>query len=216
MSGDSDDDAQGAASPAGHGVTTTGMDWKDRIAHLMDRAGQDDDPTIAEKEAASFRFETYRDILNDCTASAWLLSSLKRRLALRGVLPSIMQQTRQGVLEALRTDCNAENTHNSQKGRQQRVSRRRNPTQDDATFNLQWSPIEFCEREFTDDESPDMIFRVITVTGEGSTLQALPCEDYVLQVWPQGGPKLLDLIRSLTREPDRSHEGTNHLLEPAQ
>jgi hypothetical protein len=85
MYDDYDDERSVGAAP-----TEVGMDWKERITVLLDRPAPVD--PLGESEGAHSGpidpYDAYRQILKDAEASAWLLSTLKRDLTLRGIAPS--------------------------------------------------------------------------------------------------------------------------------
>jgi hypothetical protein len=191
-----DDEGLDGATPS-----DDGMDWKERINVLLNH------PNTNEPEnrppALFDPYDTYRQILKDAEATAWLLSTLNRDLALGGMTSSVMRSIRVTVLETLR---------GLESKPEQRISRGRNPLIYTAHFHLQWDPVAFCNQEFSEGEPRDLIWRVITVTGERDSFQALPCEDYMMQTWPLAASTIIALLKSLIAEPDKAHVGTLPLV----
>lgn len=147
--------------------------------------------------------DRYVDILQDSKASIWLFTTLEKSLALCGIVPSDKNAIRESVfmtLGAKRRDT-----------LRQVVSRSRDPPTSVAHFEVQWDPVEFLAEVSLGEpeEAEDPISRLITVTGDGDVLQALPCQDYMSQTWPLFESKvpLLSLLSLLVADPKSSHRG---------
>lgn len=182
-----------------------GMDWIDRVNELLGRPNTneaDDRPSELLDP-----YDTYRQILKNAEATAWLLSTLNQDFALQKNLSSVMRFIRASVLKTLRGSVRKPG---------QRISRRRNPPSYTARFQLQWDPVAFCDQEFCEGEPRELFLRVITVTGDGNSLQALPCEDYIMQTWPFAASAFIALLQALVAEPYKAHSGMLHLAEPPQ
>jgi hypothetical protein len=192
-----DDEALDDAAPS-----DDEMDWKERINALLNH------PNTNEPEnwpSALFDpYDTNRQILKDAEATAWLLSTLNRDLALDGMTSSVMRSIRVTVLGTLR---------GLKSKLEQKISRGRNPIMYTAHFQLQWDPVAFCNQEISEGEPRDLIWRVITVTGEGDSFQALPCEDYMMQTWPLAASTIITLLQGLVSEPDKDHVGMLPLVK---
>jgi hypothetical protein len=194
-----------------------GMGWEERIkAWQAPMPG--DVPDEAERAGLTpvDPYEAYRQILKDAEASTWLLSTLNRDLTLRGIIPSAMQAIRRTILETLREyeprrASGGKIIHASR----WKISPRRDPQTYVAHFELGWDPVAFLDYEFSEGEPREFISRIITVTGEEGALQALPCQDYMMQTWPCTAANLLSLIQRLVLEPCKSHEGETPFRAPA-
>ena len=205
---DYDDEGSVGTAPNG-GKYEAGMDWKERIMTLLDRPALADLSDNSEKAhpALTDPYDTYRQILKDAKASAWLLSTLNRTLALRGIDPSAMQATRQTVLETFNSYESRDLGGKSTYIKREKISRHRDPQIYTAHFKMQWDPVAFLNPDYSEGEPRELISRVVTVTGEGDTLQALPCQDYMIQTWPFAAPDFLALIQCLVTESHKPHEG---------
>jgi hypothetical protein len=194
-----DDETLDGAAPS-----DGGMDWKERINALLNRSNTNEPENWP--SALFDPYDTHRQILKDAEATAWLLSTLNRNLAFGRMASSVMRSIRVTVLGTLR---------GLKSKPEQRISRRRNPLMYTAHFQLQWDPVAFYNQESSEGEPRDLIWRVITVTGEGDSFQALPCEDYMMQTWPLAASTIMALLQGLIAEPDKAHVGMLPLVKPS-
>ncbi|KAH6871521.1 hypothetical protein B0T10DRAFT_260746 [Thelonectria olida] len=200
-----DDEGSVSATPIDE-ERDAGMGWEERIWTLWNREPADlSDETEKAPSVPIDPYDAYRQILKDAEASAWLVSTLNRDLALRGIVPSNMRAIRQTVLETLRYEPQRDSDGNTIHVPRQKISRHCDPQTCVAHFDLQWDPVEFLNQEFSEGEPRELISGVITVTGEGDILQALPCHDYMMQAWPFAASKFLALIQRLVTEPHKRH-----------
>lgn len=207
-SGSVHDDYDDEESESVNAAPSEVVDGKERMAILWGRPSKETEMGHA---ALIDPYDGYKQILNEAEASAWLLSTLKRDLALQGIVPSAMHAVRETVLKLLRRnesgrDLGGKPLHVLK----QMISRNRAPRIYVAHFEVEWDPVTFVNQEFLEMEPRDHISRVITVTGEGDILQALPCQDYMMQTWPFSAPKVLALIQSLIAEPYKVYDGKNN------
>ncbi|KAL2201754.1 hypothetical protein CC79DRAFT_1402082 [Sarocladium strictum] len=194
--------------------------WQDRIQELLlsdqhDRgAGQEDAEEGHEREptetSQSSDLDDYQEILKSSTALAWLRSHILQQSFLSGAEPSSSNNIRQTIRKTLRTPS----LPNAQSSAQPiKVSRKLNPQVYTATFHLDWNPIQFTQQELSQTNPGATFAQVITISGTDNILQALSCEEYVAQVWPQSGPSLLQLLQDLIDDPSQVHQARRSTFE---
>lgn len=131
--------------------------------------------------------------LRESEAYKWLISTVQRNVKINGVQPSRMRDHRQWFLALL----DATST---------RISRRRKPDLYTAKFELSWDLIGFLqEQEYVDEDPSSVIGRVITLSGDHECVQALPCKNYMEQLWPSTGPDFVQLFERLVETPVQNH-----------
>ena len=177
--------------------------------------------------------EHYRNILQDLEEEAWFLSNLEQHRGLGGIDPFHKKAIRRSVIKALRrkpvvTKGAKANKHYADLAR---ISPKNDAPTSTAHFEVLWNPAAFVQEVRNpssdsdiewprgDGEKPKLplLARLVTVTGHGNRLQALPCREYMIQTWPPpmsstpvsfDMPPLLLLICRLVEDPN------SHQIEP--
>lgn len=75
-------------------------------------------------------------------------------------------------------------------------------------ISLDWDILGFIHyQDYSTEDMQSPISRSITLSGDGNYVQALPCLEYMQQIWPRTGSALSKLMDELVRNPDRVHNG---------
>lgn len=129
----------------------------------------------------------------------WLITAIKRSIHIR--IPSIQAQDhRNTLLQALESIEAAPHLT--------RISPRRSPALYTTDYELPWNLMRFLrEQEYDRRGCPDIVSRVITITGGAKFAQALSCKDYMEQMWPLTGADLVKLLEDIIRAPDQTNTG---------
>lgn len=87
-----------------------------------------------------------------------------------------------------------------------KVQRNRQPPIYTINMQLDWDIMGFVRyQEYNKEDHYSVISRTITLSGDGHNVQALPCQEYLKQLWPSTGPVLGNLLDELVRDPERVH-----------
>ena len=62
------------------------------------------------------------------------------------------------------------------------------------------------EQEYADEDLHAIVGRVITLSGDHQFVQALPCKEYMEQIWPSTGADFVRLLERLVETPGQPHE----------
>jgi hypothetical protein len=131
--------------------------------------------------------------LRESEAYKWLVSTVQRNVKINGVQPSRMRDHRQWFLALLDSTST-------------RISRRKKPDLYTAEFELSWNLMGFLQEQEYDDEDPSSVIGgVITLSGDDKCVQALPCKEYMEQIWPSTGPDFVQLFQRLVETPVENH-----------
>jgi hypothetical protein len=160
------------------------------------------DKYSAEADPLEDKLSFGREALRKSEAYKWLISAVQRSINMNGVQPSCMESHRQWLLKMLET-----NTSQAQASKHRKISRRRRPALYTAKFELSWDIMGFLrEQEYIDKDLHAIVGRVITLSGDCQFVQALPCKEYMEQIWPTTGPDFVQLLEHLVEMPTQSHE----------
>ena len=171
-------------------------DWnKKNESEIPDTYSAEADPW---EDKLSFGHEALRK----SEAYKWLISAVQRNVNMNGVRPSCMEGHRQWLLTMLET-----NTPREQALKHQKISRCRRPALYTAKFELSWNLMGFLrEQEYADEDLHAIVGRVITLSGDHQFVQALPCKEYMEQIWPSTGADFVRLLERLVETPAQPHE----------
>jgi hypothetical protein len=151
------------------------------------------------------RLSSGLEALRDSEAYNWLISAVRREVKLNGIDPHIMRCHRKELLRELESII--ANSRLIQSGQSQKISRHRKPDLYTATFVLEWDiPGFLLEQDYSENVKSHVLGRVITLTGDQMFSQALPCREYMQQVWPTTGLEFLQLFESLLEQPSDRQE----------
>jgi hypothetical protein len=100
-----------------------------------------------------------------------------------------------------------------------RISRRRKPVLFTVRLELDWDLVGFLKSQEYDEETParkeslhTFVRRVITLSGDENIVQALPCSEYMEQIWPTTSHDFTQLLEQMVADPSQSHECKSFLL----
>jgi hypothetical protein len=68
-------------------------------------------------------------------------------------------------------------------------------------FSLAWDPLHFTQEQGYTEAAEEVIKYAITLTGNMSQAQVMPCGQYLSQVWPSSGSVVLQMVQDALREP---------------
>lgn len=143
-------------------------------------------------------------------AYKWLVSVMRRTSQLNGVNPSCMTSIRENITKQLRSIT-------AQEAQRQRLHSLQ-PSLYISRFSLWWKLLEFLLEEYEGKNLAEVIGQVVTLTGDGHSVQAATCRTYLEQVWPTTGSDFLDFMEKLIKRPGQVCERTlliPHLLQDA-
>lgn len=148
---------------------------------------------IAEVEHEPERadLENYRRLLLDSEAFERFLFAIKSRNRLSGVDTTVMQVLRGQTLKAIES-VSKEFRKTTEGYLKPRISRWRRPNTYSLSLELDWDPITFLRNEGYDGQPSQVLGKIITLTGDEETSQALSCQEYMEQIWPYTGLKTLE------------------------
>ncbi|OTA56890.1 hypothetical protein K449DRAFT_437747 [Hypoxylon sp. EC38] len=122
---------------------------------------------------------SYRNFIGGTPAYDWLKGILKREATLSRGDPDLMEDIGREVLRTLLS--------------LNKVSRRTSSQYCSATFELHWEPLVFMkEQKYTG--IPEVLGKVITLTGTADDAQAIPAMKYLSQAWPATGKYMMHII----------------------
>ena len=80
-------------------------------------------------------------------------------------------------------------------------------------FFLAWDPLHFIQEQGYTEESKEVVKYAITLTGDMSQAQAMPCGQYLSQTWPSSGSVMLELVQNALSEPGVASQGKLFTLQ---
>ena len=145
--------------------------------------------------------------LRDSEAYRWLISSVNRNQILDKMQAKEMERHRSWLFTLLDSSLSPEQINTIQ-----RVSRHRKPVIYTLEFQLDWNIMTFLKyHQFANSNLDLFVGRAITLTGDENEVQALPCKEYMEQVWHMG-LEFVRILESLVRSPDQAHRSKSPLL----
>lgn len=184
-----------SVSPPLYEVKHAIEDWNSRIEHIGSL--EDYQP---ESDPWGDKLSFGHDSLRKSQAYQWLVSTVQRQTAMMDVQASQMDKHREWLLNTL------ESITPQEQKQKHRVSRRRKPPIYTVNFDLSLDLTGFIrDQEYPEQDRHSIVSRVIALTGSEHFVQALPCKEYMEQIWPSSGTQLVKLLDSLAEAPDRHH-----------
>lgn len=134
----------------------------------------------------------YREFIFNCPAYEWLILNLRKEVLLTHSEPNHMGSIREIITESLPST--------------RKISRKKSPESYKMTFEVDWDPLAFLEKQMYDISPPEALERSITLTGSIQSSQALPCTAYLSQTWPLTGEYTMRLVKdAVLSGPGRQH-----------
>lgn len=136
--------------------------------------------TEEEEDSKLPQLQAYRELILNSPSYQWLLSNLRRECMLAMSEANAMDEIRDYILAVLPASPI--------------ISRRKPPETFEVCLWLNWDPVAFCKEQVYTEAPEQAIERAITLTGTGSTAQALTCSQYMRQTWPLTGIQILQFV----------------------
>lgn len=150
------------------------------------------------KEEDTHQIGQYRVLIENSEAYHWLMSQFRCDILLSQQPLGNQCRVRDQVLNSFPIS--------------RRISREDRSEKVQATFVLDWDPLEFLQTQYS--EPPFSMFEAaITLTGSAEEAQATTCREYVEQTWPYMAETLLRLVGGAIRGGyGYSHQGLFHRI----
>ncbi|KAK8092464.1 uncharacterized protein PG998_014949 [Apiospora kogelbergensis] len=129
----------------------------------------------------------------------WLLAHLSREALLSRANPDVMEAISEKVLKWTPSDS--------------RISRYAESHRATVQYIVHWNMMRFLQEQEYDIPDYEAIIGVITLTGSCIDAQTATCLDYMSQTWPITGPRTLQLIQQLLKNPE--YATRLELIEPS-
>lgn len=156
---------------------------------------------IAEVEIDEEETAEGHETLRASEAYRWLISVLQRSSRLNGIDPNRMSSCREVMTQQLQALSGR-----ASQGSQRLITSKRQPPLYRARFNLSWDPISFLQEECEVRSPGEVVSQVVTLSGDGRSVQAETCRGYLEQVWPTTGSEVMNLIADLVTRTGQSCE----------
>lgn len=170
-------------------------DWNSKTEHV-----ELPDISPVEVDPWGEKLNFGHDTLRKSQAYQWLVSKMQRQADMMDTEPLQMNEHRKWLFDTLESVTPRERKQNH------RVSRRRKPPIYTVNFDLNVDLLGFIrDQDYSEQDSHLIVSRVITLSGDGRFVQALPCQDYMKQVWPSTGLYLVKLLDNLAEAPSQRH-----------
>ncbi|KAM0427797.1 hypothetical protein ACHAPT_007254 [Fusarium lateritium] len=126
----------------------------------------------------------YRDAVFNSVAYRWLTAALVKMLTMSLVSEEdVCANLRQEIHDSL--------------SRRRTVSSRLPSKRHAMNFTVEWDPKLFLREQFPQQSHTGRLFgQTLTLTGSLTDAQALPCAEYLLQIWPTTGPIVLEVLKT--------------------
>lgn len=133
-------------------------------------------------------------MLLESEAYRWLISVMQRTTRLNGIDPYCMIGHRENITRRLQSIA----IHEAQERRIKRlVTSKKPPPLYIARFEFSWDLLKFLREEYEGKNPAEVVGQVLTLTGDGYSVQAETCRRYVEQVWPTTGSGFMDLVEDM-------------------
>lgn len=157
---------------------------KDYNTHLSKKAivAFPDEPELGIDDEKS-QVDRYRQLVSRTSAYSWLLAIMRRKLA--------FVTQKENILDSIRNEINRSFSSVS------KISARRQSDAVTSFFRINWDLAAFIvEQEYPGDKIVTME-EAITLTGSLIDAQALPCIQYLRQMWSLSGEYTFRLLQKL-------------------
>lgn len=154
-------------------------------------ATDDDDEELASGHKALLDSEAYR----------WLVSVMQRSSRLNGIDPHRMSSHRKNTARQIQSIT----TQDSVRKRAPRlITSKTQPPIYMARFDLPWDLLTFLREEYESEDLGGVVGQLITLTGDGRSVQAETCRGYLQQVWPTTGTEFVGFVEDLVTRAGQS------------
>lgn len=173
----------------------------------------EDSPSAAPEETTNDDGEAQvisgHKMLLESEAYRWLISVMQRTALLNGIDPDCMVGHRENISRQLQS-ITAKEAQKRQNNRL--ISSKRPPPLYIASFEFSWDLLRFLREEYEGEDPAEVVGQVVTLTGDGHSVQAETCRGYIEQTWPTTGSGFVDLIEDMITRTGQSC--TRMLLVP--
>jgi hypothetical protein len=145
-------------------------------SHIVESEEEDEAPKLPPE---------YQDVIYKAPAYEWLISSLLREPVLVQAKPNQMDAIKKKIMKSLPSS--------------HRVSKCRPSEAYVTTFEVIWDPVAFVKEQKYEGEPDEAIEIALTLTGTAKDAQALPCGQYLKQVWGAFGEHVIRLVKDVVR-----------------
>lgn len=153
----------------------------------VDWSSDDDDDNDNEDTAESrARVRIYGDFISNEEAYQRLRARLCRHFLTTPAEPDVMAEIGQRVGDQL--------------PRPQKVSRQASSMTYGAAFRVEWNPQSFLTQQGYEGDPGDAIANSPSFTGSTLEAQAVPCAQYLSEIWPLTGEVICQLIKEIVRD----------------
>jgi hypothetical protein len=125
----------------------------------------------------------YHELIPKTDGYQWLLGRLKKELLMTPAKPSFMDSINNLIAQSLESSLTA--GHHT-------------PTKTyDAEFEVDWDILAFLKKQQYSTDLHEAIEKIITVTGSYQDSFITTCGQYIDQIWPSSGEKIMQLVKGL-------------------
>lgn len=183
-------------------------DWLESIQVSPDGTLQSDEDATHDDDASwnatddnDEELTSGHKALLDSEAYRWLKSVMQRSSRLNGIDPHRMSSHRKIIARQIQ----AITTQDSLRKRAPRlITSKIQPPIYMARFDLPWNLLTFLREEYESEDLRGGVGQLITLTGDGRSVQAETCRGYLQQVWPTTGTEFMDFVEDLVTRAGQS------------
>lgn len=139
--------------------------------------------------------------LLDSEAYRWLVSVMQRSSHLNGIDPHCMSDHRKNILRHIQAITTQDSPR---EGPPTLITSKKQPPLYLAKFDLPWDLLTFMREEYESDNMGEVVGQLVTVTGDGRSVQAETCRGYLQQVWPTTGAEFMNFVEDLVTRAGQS------------
>ena len=164
------------------------MDWFDDETPNSDNLGVANEiPGTFDSadETVGTQTHNYRDLIVGTSAFQWLLNAMRQELTMITYNEHIRDAIRNEITRTLPPIT--------------KISTKKQIEVVKLLYVVRWDPVAFISEQKYPEEPHLALERAITLTGTLTNAQALPCVQYMDQIWPMTGKRTLRLIQALLK-----------------
>ena len=169
-------------------TTTISRFEMDHGDEATDNGAEREDEIDIDDNGESEALTNLKDAVVGSSSQRWLTSRINRCASLSFPEDGWMANISRTVRQAFKSTIGY-----------RKVSRRIQPPEYVAKFEIDWNPIKFLQEQEYQGSPEDCIERVITLTGSANEVQATLALQYLSQTWPLLGESLLQLLAQMVR-----------------
>jgi hypothetical protein len=171
------------------------LDYLSKWVNDISACNDDESPKSPEDqdigESQLFQIADYEKFIHQSDAYRWLLSKISQYNRLLFEPSDAMVRIGEHMRGKLQTQESLRT-----------MSRCRPLSLVKMTFNLEWNPKAYIKGLGIQDSSPNILDRVLCLTGKWSEAQAMTVSEYIHQTWPVTGDAIKTLFQELLTRPE--------------